>query len=138
VDILDSYPIEDEWLLLRYHNEVSCVEVIEKDKMLLLPRAAVVLQAGLLAELSLLVHFEVPDESSNSAVAPSRSVLRDAVTLASMSTSRDVVINDVALSSLKTPEWSQLVFCDVLVTILVWSLRWHHICSSVTKLVFSS
>jgi hypothetical protein len=27
-------------------------------------------------------------------------------------TSRDVVINDVASSSLKTPEWSQLVFCD--------------------------
>jgi hypothetical protein len=37
-------------------------------------------------------------------------------------TSRDVVINDVALMSLKTPEWSQLVFCDVFVTILVWSL----------------
>jgi hypothetical protein len=53
-------------------------------------------------------------------------------------TSRDVVINDVALSSLKTPEWSQLVFCDVFVTILVWSLWWRHICSSVTKLVFSS
>jgi hypothetical protein len=63
VDILDSYTTEDEWLLLRYHNKVSCVEVIEKDKMLLLPRAAVVLQAGLLAELSLLVHFEDPDES---------------------------------------------------------------------------
>jgi hypothetical protein len=53
-------------------------------------------------------------------------------------TSRDVVINDVALSSLNTPEWSQLVFCDVFVTILVWSLWWCHICSSVTKLVFSS
>jgi hypothetical protein len=53
-------------------------------------------------------------------------------------TSRDVVINDVALSSLKTPEWSQLVFCDVFVTIFVWSLWWRHICSSVTKLVFSS
>jgi hypothetical protein len=53
-------------------------------------------------------------------------------------TSRDVVINDVALSSLKMPEWSQLVFCDVFVTILVRSLRWRHICSSVTKLVFSS
>jgi hypothetical protein len=53
-------------------------------------------------------------------------------------TSRDVVINDVALSSLKTPDWSQLVFCDVFVTILVWSLWWRHICSSVTKLVFSS
>jgi hypothetical protein len=39
------------------------MEVIEKDKMLLLPRTAVVLQAGLLAKLSLLVHFEVPDES---------------------------------------------------------------------------
>jgi hypothetical protein len=39
------------------------VEVNEKDKMLLLPRAVVVLQAGLLAELSLLVHFKVPDES---------------------------------------------------------------------------
>jgi hypothetical protein len=50
----------------------------------------------------------------------------------------DVVINDVALTSLKTPEWSQLVFCDVFVTILFWSLWWHHICSSVTKLVFSS
>jgi hypothetical protein len=37
-------------------------------------------------------------------------------------TSRDVVINDIALTSLKTPEWSQLVFCDVFVTILVWSL----------------
>jgi transposase InsO family protein len=55
-----------------------------------------------------------------------------------ISTSRDVVINDVALSSLKMPEWSQLVFCDVFVTILVWSLRWRHIWSSVTKLVFSS
>jgi hypothetical protein len=53
-------------------------------------------------------------------------------------TSRDVVFNDVALSSLKTPEWSQLVFCDVFVTILVWSLWWRHICSSVMKLVFSS
>jgi hypothetical protein len=39
------------------------MEVIEKDKMLLLPQAVVVLQAGLLVELSLLVHFEVPDES---------------------------------------------------------------------------
>jgi hypothetical protein len=39
------------------------MEVNERYKMLLLPRAAVVLQAGLLAELSLLVHFEVPDES---------------------------------------------------------------------------
>jgi hypothetical protein len=28
------------------------------------------------------------------------------------STSRDVVINDVNVASLKTPEWSQLVFCD--------------------------
>jgi hypothetical protein len=27
-------------------------------------------------------------------------------------TSRDVVISDVTLTSLKTPEWSQLVFCD--------------------------
>jgi hypothetical protein len=63
VNILDFYPSEDEWLLPRYHNEVSCVEVIGKDKMLLLPRAAVVLQAGLLTGLSLLVHFEVPDES---------------------------------------------------------------------------
>jgi hypothetical protein len=63
VDILNSYPIEDEWSLLECHNEVSCVEVIEKDKMFLLPRVAVVLQAGLLAKLSLLVHFEVPDES---------------------------------------------------------------------------
>jgi hypothetical protein len=43
VDILGSYPTEDEWLLPRYHNEVSCVEVTEKDKMLLLPRAVVVL-----------------------------------------------------------------------------------------------
>jgi hypothetical protein len=35
-------------------------------------------------------------------------------------TSRDVVINDVTLTSLKTPEWSQLVFCDnfVLVTMV--------------------
>jgi hypothetical protein len=39
------------------------VEVNEKDKMLLLPRVGVVLQARLLAKLSLLVHFEVPDES---------------------------------------------------------------------------
>jgi hypothetical protein len=51
-------------------------------------------------------------------------------------TSRDVVINDVALSSLKTPEWSQLVFCDVFVTILVWSLWWRHICSSVRNWFF--
>jgi hypothetical protein len=63
VDILDSYPSEDEWLLPRYHNEVSCVEVIGKDKMLLLPRAAVVLQAGLPTELFLLVRFDVPDGS---------------------------------------------------------------------------
>jgi hypothetical protein len=42
-------------------------------------------------------------------------------------TSRDVVINDVALTSLQTPEWSQLVFCDVFVTILVWSLWWRQI-----------
>jgi hypothetical protein len=36
------------------------------------------------------------------------------------STSRDVVINDVPLLSLKTLEWSQLVFCDdfVLVTMV--------------------
>jgi hypothetical protein len=36
------------------------------------------------------------------------------------STSRDVVINDVNVTSLKTPEWSQLVFCDdfVLVTMV--------------------
>jgi hypothetical protein len=53
-------------------------------------------------------------------------------------TSRDVVINDVTLTSLKTPEWSQLVFCDDFVTILFWSLWWRHICSSVTKLVFPS
>jgi hypothetical protein len=35
-------------------------------------------------------------------------------------TSRDVVINDVTLMSMKTPEWSQLVFCDdfVLVTMV--------------------
>jgi hypothetical protein len=35
-------------------------------------------------------------------------------------TSRDVVINDVTLTSLKSPEWSQLVFCDnfVLVTMV--------------------
>jgi hypothetical protein len=35
-------------------------------------------------------------------------------------TSRDVVINDVTLTSLKTQEWSQLVFCDdfVLVTMV--------------------
>jgi hypothetical protein len=35
-------------------------------------------------------------------------------------TSRDVVINDVTLTSLKTREWSQLVFCDdfVLVTMV--------------------
>jgi hypothetical protein len=35
-------------------------------------------------------------------------------------TSRDVVTNDVTLTSLKTPEWSQLVFCDdfVLVTMM--------------------
>jgi hypothetical protein len=35
-------------------------------------------------------------------------------------TSRDVVINDITLTSLKTPEWSQLVFCDdfVLVTMV--------------------
>jgi hypothetical protein len=63
VDILNSYPTEDEWLLLECRNEVFCVEANEKDKMLLLPQAAVVLQAGLLAELSLLVHFEVPYES---------------------------------------------------------------------------
>jgi hypothetical protein len=53
-------------------------------------------------------------------------------------TSRDVVINDVTLTSLKTPEWSQLVFCDDFVTNLFWSLWWRHICSSVTKLVFPS
>jgi hypothetical protein len=53
-------------------------------------------------------------------------------------TSRDVVINDVTLTSLKTPEWSQLVFCDDFVTILFLSLWWRHICSSVTKLVFPS
>jgi hypothetical protein len=53
-------------------------------------------------------------------------------------TSRDVVINDVTLTSLKTPEWSQLVFCDDFVTILFWSLWWRHICSSVTNLVFPS
>jgi hypothetical protein len=53
-------------------------------------------------------------------------------------TSRDVVINDVTLTSLKKPEWSQLVFCDDFVTILFWSLWWRHICSSVTKLVFPS
>jgi hypothetical protein len=53
-------------------------------------------------------------------------------------TSRDVVINDVTLTSLKTLEWSQLVFCDDFVTILFWSLWWRHICSSVTKLVFPS
>jgi hypothetical protein len=63
VDIQDSYPTEEEWLLPRYHNEVSCVEVIGKDKMPLLPRTAVVLQARLLTGLSLLVHFEVPDGS---------------------------------------------------------------------------
>jgi hypothetical protein len=51
------------WLLPKFHNEVSCVEVIGKDKMPLLPRAAVVLQAGLLTGLSLLMHFEVPDGS---------------------------------------------------------------------------
>jgi hypothetical protein len=36
-------------------------------------------------------------------------------------TSRDVVINDVTLTSLKTPQWSQLVFCDdlFLVTMVV-------------------
>jgi hypothetical protein len=36
-------------------------------------------------------------------------------------TSRDVVINDVTLMSLKSPEWSQLVFCDdfLLVTMVV-------------------
>jgi hypothetical protein len=35
-------------------------------------------------------------------------------------TSRDVVINDVTLTSLKTQEWSQIVFCDdfVLVTMV--------------------
>jgi hypothetical protein len=35
-------------------------------------------------------------------------------------TSTDVVINDVTLTSLKMPEWSQLVFCDdfVLVTMV--------------------
>jgi hypothetical protein len=35
-------------------------------------------------------------------------------------TSRDVVINDVTLTSLKMPEWSQLVFRDdfVLVTMV--------------------
>jgi hypothetical protein len=35
-------------------------------------------------------------------------------------TSMDVVINDVTLTSLKAPEWSQLVFCDdfVLVTMV--------------------
>jgi hypothetical protein len=63
VDILDSYPNEDEWSLLVCHNEVACVEVTEKDTMLLLPRVAVVLQDGLLTELSLLVHFEVLDGS---------------------------------------------------------------------------
>jgi hypothetical protein len=31
-----------------------------------------------------------------------------------LDTSRDVVINDVALTSLKTPEWSQLVFLTFL------------------------
>jgi transposase InsO family protein len=56
----------------------------------------------------------------------------------SASTSRDVVINDVTLTSLKMPEWSQLVFCDDFVTILFWSLWWRHICSPVTKLVFPS
>jgi hypothetical protein len=36
------------------------------------------------------------------------------------STSRDVVINDITLTSLKTPEWSQLVLCNdfVLVTVV--------------------
>jgi hypothetical protein len=53
-------------------------------------------------------------------------------------TSRDVVIYDVTLTSLKTPEWSQLVFCDDFVMILFWSIWWRHICSSVTKLVFQS
>jgi hypothetical protein len=53
-------------------------------------------------------------------------------------TSRDVVINDVTLTSLKMREWSQLVFCDDFVTILFWSLWRRHNCSSVTKLVFSS
>jgi hypothetical protein len=35
------------------------------------------------------------------------------------STSRDVVINDVTLTSLKMSEWSQLVFCDDFVLITV-------------------
>jgi hypothetical protein len=56
----------------------------------------------------------------------------------SYNTSRDVVITDVTLTSLKTPEWSQLVFCDDFVMILFWSLWWCHICSSVMKLVFPS
>jgi hypothetical protein len=51
VGILDSYPNEDEWSLVECHNDVSCVEVIGKDKMLLLPRVAVDLQAELLTGL---------------------------------------------------------------------------------------
>jgi hypothetical protein len=48
-------------------------------------------------------------------------------------TSRDVVINDVPPTSLKTPEWSQELICDVFVTIFNWSHNWRHICNAVTK-----
>jgi hypothetical protein len=58
-----SYSTEDLWSLLECRNEVFCVEANGKDKMLLLPRAVAVLQAGLLAELFLLVHSEAPDVS---------------------------------------------------------------------------
>jgi hypothetical protein len=53
-------------------------------------------------------------------------------------TSRDVVINDVLLTSPKAPKWSHVVICDEFVTIFIWSQNWRHICVSVTKWVFSS
>jgi hypothetical protein len=48
-------------------------------------------------------------------------------------TSRDVVINNVPLTSPKAPKWSQVVICDAFVSILIWSQNWRHICASVTK-----
>jgi hypothetical protein len=51
-------------------------------------------------------------------------------------TSRDVVNNDVPLTSPKAPKWSQVVICDDFVTIFIWSQNWCHICASVTKCVF--
>jgi len=54
------------------------------------------------------------------------------------STSRDVLNNDATLSSLKIPETSHKIFCDVFVTkrLLSWNAR--HILPTVTKWTFSS